>query len=92
MASSGVSARGPGAAVCALMTSPSSPTPQSCGRRGDLTAWNDRFGPIVAQVATRVRARFGDPDPRRSAAALSAWRHPLRRGSDGYSDSKLDRP
>jgi DNA-directed RNA polymerase specialized sigma24 family protein len=57
---------------------------------GDLSAWNDRFGPIVAQVAARIRARFGDPDLADSAAQ-SAMATFVRRMREGEPDSKLDR-
>jgi hypothetical protein len=57
---------------------------------GDLKAWNDRFGTIVAQVATRLRRRFGDRDLAESAAG-SAVATLLRRVREGDPDSRLDR-
>ena len=57
---------------------------------GDLKAWNDRFGTIVAQVATRLRRRFGDRDLAESAVG-SAVATLLRRVREGDPDSKLDR-
>jgi DNA-directed RNA polymerase specialized sigma24 family protein len=57
---------------------------------GDLKAWNDRFGTIVAQVAARLRRRFGDQDLAESAAG-SAVATLLRRVREGDPDSKLDR-
>ena len=57
---------------------------------GDLEAWNDRFGKIVAQVATRLRRRFGDRDLAESAAG-SAVATMLRRLREGDPDSRLDR-
>jgi hypothetical protein len=63
---------------------------QACRGGGDLAAWNDRFGPIVAQVAARVRAKFGDPDLAESAAQ-SAVATFLGRLREGEADSRLAR-
>jgi hypothetical protein len=57
---------------------------------GDLKAWNDRFGTIVAQVATRLLRRFGDRDLAESAAG-SAVATLLRRVREGDPDSRLER-
>jgi hypothetical protein len=61
-----------------------------CQTGGDLKVWNDRFGTIVAEVATRLRRRFGDQELAESAAG-SAVATLLRRLREGDPDSKLDR-
>ena len=57
---------------------------------GDLEAWNDGFGAIVAQVAERLRSRFREAELAESAA-LSAVATFVRRLREGEPDSKLDR-
>ena len=89
MATSGGEPHRPGA-VAALDDIPFEQLFQAWRRGGDLAAWNDRFGPIVAQVAARVRAQFGDANLAESAAQ-SAMKTLVRRVREGEPDSKLDR-
>jgi DNA-directed RNA polymerase specialized sigma24 family protein len=89
MAINGGEPRRPAAAP-ALRDIPFEDLFRACRLGGDLSAWNERFGPIVAQVAARVRTRFGNAELADSAA-LSAVATLVRRLRVGEPDSRLDR-